>query len=172
MRVLVLNCGSSSLKFQLIETSEQQIAQNNDRVLAHGAVERIGSDDAKITYQIAGGEKEEKQQAVKDQKQAIQMAFDHLTAPGGALSHPKDVEAVGHRIVHGGEAFHESTLIDDQVLQEIEKLSELAPLHNPENLKGYYASRELLPDARQVAVFDTAFHQTMPPRAYLYGPAV
>jgi acetate kinase len=169
MRVLVLNCGSSSLKFQLIETSREQIAQNNDRVLAHGAVERVGSDDAKITYQMADREKEEKHQSVKDQKQAIQLAFDHLTAPGGALSHPKDVEAVGHRIVHGGEAFRESVVIDDQVLKEIEKLSVLAPLHNPENLKGYYASRELLPDAKQVAVFDTAFHQTMPPRAYLYG---
>jgi acetate kinase len=169
MRVLVLNCGSSSLKFQLIETSREQIAQNNDRVLAHGAVERVGSDDAKFTYQMAGREKEEKQQAVKDQKQAIQLAFDHLTAPGGALSHPQDVEAVGHRIVHGGEAFHESVIIDDRVLKDIEKLSDLAPLHNPENLKGYYASRELLPDAKQVAVFDTAFHQTMPPCAYLYG---
>ncbi len=169
MRVLVLNCGSSSLKFQLIETSREQIAQNNDRVLAHGAVERVGSDDAKFTYQMAGREKEEKQQAVKDQKQAIQLAFDHLTAPGGALSHPQDVEAVGHRIVHGGEAFHESVIIDDRVLKDIEKLSDLAPLHNPENLKGYYASRELLPDAKQVAVFDTSFHQTMPPRAYLYG---
>ncbi len=169
MRVLVLNCGSSSLKFQLIETSREQIAQNNDRVLAHGAVERVGSDDAKFTYQMAGREKEEKQQAVIDQKQAIQLAFDHLTAPGGALSHPQDVEAVGHRIVHGGEAFHESVIIDDRVLKDIEKLSDLAPLHNPENLKGYYASRELLPDAKQVAVFDTAFHQTMPPRAYLYG---
>jgi acetate kinase len=157
------------LKFQLIETSREQIAQNNDRVLAHGAVERVGSDDAKFTYQMAGREKEEKQQAVKDQKQAIQLAFDHLTAPGGALSHPQDVEAVGHRIVHGGEAFHESVIIDDRVLKDIEKLSDLAPLHNPENLKGYYASRELLPDAKQVAVFDTSFHQTMPPRAYLYG---
>ena len=169
MHVLVLNCGSSSLKFQLIETDAEKIASNTDRALAHGSVERIGSADAKITYQLAGGKKEEKTASVADQNEAIRIAFEHLTAAGSTLTDPKQIEAVGHRVVHGGEAFKESVLIDNAVLKEIEKLSELAPLHNPENLKGYYASRELLPGAKQVAVFDTAFHQTLPVHAFLYG---
>lgn len=151
MKVLVLNCGSSSLKYQLIETSDEQIASNSDCAVARGSVERIGSGE------------------VANVEQAIGVAFDRLTAADGALSHRGEIEAVGHRFVHGGEKFKSSVLIDDGVLKEIEALSGLAPLHNPENLKGYYASRKLLPDAKQVAVFDTSFHQTLPPRAYLYG---
>ena len=169
MHVLVLNCGSSSLKFQLIETGAEQIKANTDRVLAHGSVERIGSADAKLTYQVAGGEKEQKTAPIQGQKEAIQFAFDHLTGGGSFLTDLKQIEAVGHRVVHGGEAFTESVLIDDAVLRQIEALSDLAPLHNPENLKGYYAARALLPGAQQVAVFDTAFHQTLPVRAFLYG---
>jgi acetate kinase len=163
MKILVLNCGSSSLKFQLIETSEEHIPAHTDRALAHGVVERIGSRDAKITYQAAGGPKEELVRPIMEHKDAIQFALEHLKAD------PRDIEAVGHRIVHGGETFHESVLIDDDVLKQIEVLSELAPLHNPNGLKGYYASRALFPEAKQAAVFDTAFHHTLPPRAFLFG---
>jgi acetate kinase len=169
MHILVLNCGSSSLKYQLVATSEEQIANNSDRALAVGAIERIGSEDAVSTFQLAGGEKRRKTVPVLRNKDAIQIAFDHLTEAGGPLKDPREIEAVGHRIVHGGEAFRESVLIDNQVLRQIKAVSDLAPLHNPHNLKGYYASRALLPNARQVAVFDTAFHQTLPPYAYLYG---
>ncbi len=169
MHILVLNCGSSSLKYQLIETSVEQIAANSDRALAHGAVERIGSLDAKVTYQVAGGKKEEKTAPADTPEDAIRIAFEHLTAPGGPLNDSTPIEAVGHRIVHGGEEFQESVLIDDEVLRKIESLSDLAPLHNPHNLKGYYASRKLLPEAKQAAVFDTAFHHTLPAKAFLYG---
>jgi acetate kinase len=169
MLILVLNCGSSSLKYQLIETGAGQIASNSDRALAQGAVERIGFEDAVSTYQTTGGEKATRTAAILRHKDAIQIAFDHLTAPGGPLTDIKQIEAVGHRIVHGGELFKESVLIDDKVLREIERVSDLAPLHNPHNLKGYYASRVLLPDVPQAAVFDTAFHQTLPRRAFLFG---
>ena len=169
MLILVLNCGSSSLKYQLIETNAEQIASHADQTLAHGAVERIGFEDAVSTYQEGGGEKETKTASILRHKDAIQLAFDHLTVPGGAIEDIKKIEAVGHRIVHGGERFTESVLIDDNVLREIERVSDLAPLHNPHNLKGYYASRTLLPDAKEVAVFDTAFHQTLPRRAFLFG---
>ena len=165
MRVLVLNCGSSSLKFQLIETSRQQIDGDADRVLARGLVERIGSQDAKIGFQITGADKEETTAPVKDAAQAIAIAFDKLAGVGDL----KAIEAVGHRFVHGGDLFSESVLIDDATLKKIESLSPLAPLHNPHNLQGYYESRKALPDAKQVAVFDTAFHQTLPARAFLYG---
>jgi acetate kinase len=169
MLILVLNCGSSSLKYQLIVTSAEQIAGNSDRALAQGAVERIGFEDALCTFQVAGGEKQTKTAAILRHKDAIQTAFDRLTAPGSPLKNIQQIEAVGHRIVHGGETFTESVLIDDQVLREIVRVSDLAPLHNPHNLKGYYASRALLPAAKQVAVFDTAFHQTLPRWAFLYG---
>jgi acetate kinase len=169
MLIFVLNCGSSSLKYQLIETSADQITANSDRALAHGAVERIGFEDAVSTYQVAGGAKETRTASILRHKDAIQLAFDHLTAPGSPLKNIQQIEAVGHRIVHGGESFTESVLIDDKVLREIERVSDLAPLHNPHNLKGYYASRTLLPHAKEVAVFDTAFHQTLPRRAFLYG---
>jgi acetate kinase len=169
MLILVLNCGSSSLKYQLIATGAEQIAANSDRALAHGSIERIGFEDAVSTYQVAGGEKEKITASILRHRDAIQLAFDHLTAPGSPLKDVKEIEAVGHRIVHGGETFTESVIIDDQVLREIVRVSDLAPLHNPHNLKGYYASRALLPAAKQVAVFDTAFHQTLPRWAFLYG---
>ena len=169
MHILVLNCGSSSLKYQLIETGEAQIRDNSDRALARGSVERIGSDDAQLSYQNGKAPKQETTATVRDPEEAVRIAFENLTAPDGPLKDPKQIEAVGHRIVHGGDLFQESVLIDDAVLKQIESLSELAPLHNPHNLKGYYASRKLLPDAKQAAVFDTAFHQTLPPRAFLYG---
>ena len=163
MNVLVLNCGSSSLKFQLIETNRELIDGNADRALAHGSVEKIGTSEARITYQEVGGEAQKSSRPVLQHKEAIQIAFDFLHTES------RQIEAVGHRIVHGGETFRESVLIDKEVLRQIEACSDLAPLHNPHNLKGYYASRALLPDAKQAAVFDTAFHQTLPTHAFLYA---
>lgn len=169
MNILVLNCGSSSLKFQLIETSADQIANNTDRLLARGSVERIGSSDAKLSYAQGSEAKEEKTAAVRDHEEAICIALENLTSKNGVLKEHQEIDAVGHRVVHGGDIFRESVLIDEAVLHQIESLSELAPLHNPLNLKGYYASRDLFPKAKQAAVFDTAFHQTLAPRAFLYG---
>ncbi len=165
MLVLVLNCGSSSLKFQLIETSRAQMDDDSDRVVGRGQVERIGSEDAKVSWQITGSGKQQKTEPVKDAEQAITIAFESLAS----AADPQQIEAAGHRFVHGGDLFQESVEIDDATLKQIENLSALAPLHNPHNLQGYYASRKLLPKAKQVAVFDTAFHQTLPRRAYLYG---
>src|SRR5580700_4188197 len=168
MKILVINCGSSSLKFQLIETSPDQIAHDNDRLLAKGEIERIGSTQALVTYEAAGGARERAGRAVRDYGEAIQAALDHLTG-SGLLSNLAEIEGVGHRVVHGGEKLQSSILIDDEVLAEIERCIDLAPLHNPNNLKGYQATRKLLPDAKQVAVFDTAFHHAMPPHAFHYG---
>lgn len=161
MRVLVLNSGSSSLKFQLMETSPE-------RTLAHGAVERIGESDAAIKFE-AGGTPRKFTKAIPDHKSAIQAAFDCMTAAKGVIGDLQEIEGVGHRVVHGGEHFHSSVLMTEDVVRQIDALSELAPLHNPHNLKGYYASKELLPHASHVAVFDTAFHQTLPPSAYRYA---
>ncbi len=161
MRVLVLNSGSSSLKFQLMETSPE-------RTLAHGAVERIGASDAAIKFE-AGGQPDKFTKAIPDHKSAIQAAFDCMTAAKGVIGDLQEIEGVGHRVVHGGEHFRSSVLMTEDVVRQIDALSELAPLHNPHNLKGYYASRELLPHASHVAVFDTAFHQTLPPSAYRYA---
>ena len=152
MKVLVLNCGSSSVKFQLIETSPELAAGAQDRRLARGSVERIG------------------EASVPDHEQAIRLALASLTDPQqGAIRQLEEIQAVGHRMVHGGEHFRESVVIDQAVLKAIEECVPLAPLHNPHNLTGYFASRRLLPNARHVAVFDTAFHQTLPPKAYTYG---
>jgi len=138
MKILVLNAGSSSLKFNLFEVTPETIEENSERVLATGAVERLAG-----------------------MSDALQSVFRQTD---GAV-----VEAVGHRIVHGGDRFHESVIIDDGVEKEIDDLSVLAPLHNPHNLEAYRAAREHLPNVPQVAVFDTAFHHTLPPRAYVYG---
>lgn len=140
MKILVLNSGSSSLKFQLIET-------DTEHRLAQGEISKIGTE-------------------VKNHDEALATAFKQLKESGTVL---EDIAGVGHRVVHGGEHFSQSAIIDDRVLRLIESASELAPLHNPANLKGYYASKALLPHATQVAVFDTAFHQTLAPHAYLYG---
>jgi acetate kinase len=166
MNIFVLNCGSSSLKFQLIETSAEQIAANQDRLLVHGEITKIGSADAIVSFQSKGGEKSKVTRPVLKHRDAIEASFDCLKQSGAELD---SIEGVGHRIVHGGEQFQQSVIIDDAVVRGIEGLIELAPLHNPHNLKGYYASKLLLPQATHVAVFDTAFHQTMPPKAYLYG---
>ena len=162
MKVLVLNCGSSSLKFQVIETGAEQ-------VLARGHVERIGAADARISFLVSGGEEKRETRSIPDHKEAIAAAFAFLESQTKVIGALEEIEGAGHRIVHGGDRFEESVLITPDVLREIEAVSHLAPLHNPPNLKGYYASVALLPRARQVAVFDTAFHQTLAARAFLYG---
>src|SRR5579863_348143 len=169
MKILVLNCGSSSVKFQLIETSPAQIASNQDRMLARGEVERIGSGDAIVSYQAPPAPPARLSRPILKHKQALEAAFECMRASESALGRLEEIEGVGHRVVHGGERFHESVLIDEDVVRGIEASIDLAPLHNPHNLKGYDAARELLPHAAHVAVFDTAFHQTLPARAYLYG---
>jgi acetate kinase len=169
MKILVLNSGSSSLKYQLIETDKDRIAADQDLVLARGAVEKIGSPDAIISFASHSGFKSKVSMPVLKHKEAIQSAFDHMTGENGVLKQLDEIEGVGHRIVHGGEHFHQSTLMTEDVVKQIEALVELAPLHNPHNLKGYYASIALLPGAKNVAVFDTSFHQTMRPAAFLYA---
>ncbi len=167
MKILVLNCGSSSVKFQLVETDLERIDRNQDRLLARGLVERIGTAEA-VVY-CEAGERTTKDVGLElpDHHAAIAKVIA-LLQHTGALKDPQQVDAVGHRVVHGGD-FRDSQLITPEVLKKIEDTVELAPLHNPHNLKGYYVCRELFPAKPMVAVFDTAFHQTMPARAYLYA---
>ncbi len=162
MKVLVINCGSSSLKYQLIDS-------DTEAVLAKGLCERIGIDGA-LTYQKAGCDKEQSTPAMPTHKEAIQLVLDALTNDKtGAIKSLKEVDAIGHRVVHGGEKFASSVIINDEVIKAVEECNDLAPLHNPANLIGINVCSELMPGVPQVAVFDTAFHQTMPPKAYLYG---
>ncbi len=162
MNVLVINCGSSSLKYQLINS-------DSESVLAKGLCERIGI-DGRLTYQKAGCDKEVTEAAMPTHKEAIQMVLDALVNDRtGAIKDLSEVNAVGHRVVHGGEKFASSVVIDADVLKAIEQCNDLAPLHNPANLIGINACMELMPGVPMVAVFDTAFHQTMPEKAYLYG---
>ncbi|MDE5908092.1 MAG: acetate kinase [Lachnospiraceae bacterium] len=163
MNVLVINCGSSSLKFQLINSKSEE-------VIAKGLCERIGIEGSKMTYAPAGGAKQETETPMKDHTQAVELVLHALTdAKTGVVKSLDEIGAVGHRIVHGGEDFASSTLITDEVMKAIEKCNDLAPLHNPANLIGIRACMELMPETPMVAVFDTAFHQTMPEEAYLYG---
>lgn len=162
MNILVINCGSSSLKYQVINS-------DTEAVLAKGLCERIGL-DGRLVYQKAGGEKEITDADMPTHKQAIQMVLDALVNPKtGALKSLEEIGAVGHRVVHGGEKFASSTILNEEVLKVIEECNELAPLHNPANLIGIRACQELMPNVSMVGVFDTAFHQTMPEEAYLYG---
>ena len=162
MNVLVINCGSSSLKYQLIDSE-------SEAVLAKGICERIGI-DGRLVYQKAGLDKEITEAAMPTHKQAIQMVLDALVnEKTGALKSLHEIDAVGHRIVHGGEKFTKSTIITDEVLKTVEECNDLAPLHNPANIIGVNACRELMPEVPMVGVFDTAVHQTMPAKAYLYG---
>lgn len=163
MNILVINCGSSSLKYQLINS-------DTEAVLAKGLCERIGIEGSQITYQPAGGEKEVTVSPMPTHTQAIQMVLNALTnEKNGVIKSLDEVGAVGHRVVHGGEKFTTSTLLTDEAMKAIEECNELAPLHNPANLIGIRACQELMPNTPMVAVFDTAFHQTMPEEAYLYG---
>ena len=162
MNVLVINCGSSSLKYQVINSDTEE-------VLAKGLCERIGI-DGRLVYQPKGGEKETTEAAMPTHTEAVRMVLDALVNPKtGVLKNLNEIDAVGHRIVHGGEAFAETTLIDEKVIAAVEQCSDLAPLHNPANLIGVRACQEVLPGVPMVGVFDTAFHQTMPKEAYLYG---
>lgn len=162
MNVLVINCGSSSLKFQLINSESEQ-------VLAKGLCERIGI-DGRLTYQPAGGEKAISEKAMPTHTEAIQFVIDALTdEKTGVVKSLDEIGAVGHRVVHGGEKFTRSVVITDEVKAAIEECNDLAPLHNPANLIGINACQSLMPNTPMVAVFDTAFHQTMPERAYMYG---
>ncbi len=162
MNVLVINCGSSSLKFQLIDSDSEQ-------VMAKGICERIGLDGS-LTYQPAGGEKMKSEKPMPSHKEAISYVIEALTDPEtGVIKDLSEIGAVGHRVVHGGESFSGSVVIDDEVKSTIEECCDLAPLHNPANLIGIYACEEKMPGTPNVAVFDTAFHQTMPEKAYMYG---
>lgn len=162
MNVLVINCGSSSLKFQLINSE-------SEAVLAKGLCERIGI-DGRLTYQPAGGEKEVNDLAMPTHTEAIQFVIDALTNDKtGVVKSLDEIGAVGHRLVHGGEKFASSVVITDEVKKAVEECNDLAPLHNPANLIGVNACEKLMPNTPMVAVFDTAFHQTMPEKAYMYG---
>ena len=162
MNVLVVNCGSSSLKFQLINAE-------TEKVLAKGLCERIGI-DGRLTYQPAGGEKEKSDLAMPTHTEAIQFVIDALTnEKTGVVKSLDEIGAVGHRLVHGGEKFASSVVITDEVKKAVEECNDLAPLHNPANLIGVAACEKLMPGTPMVAVFDTAFHQTMPEKAYMYG---
>lgn len=162
MNVLVINCGSSSLKYQVIDSETEQ-------VLAKGLCERIGI-DGRLVYTPAGGEKEVSDLDMPTHKQAIQFVIDALTnEKTGVIKSLDEIGAVGHRLVHGGEKFACSTIITDDVIKAVEECCDLAPLHNPANLIGVRACQELMPNTPQAGVFDTAFHQTMPMEAYMYG---
>lgn len=163
MNILVINCGSSSLKFQLIDSvSEEWVAKGN--------CERIGLKDSFIVYTKAGEQKIRKEVAIKNHTDGIRLVIEALTdEKNGVVKSLSEIDAIGHRIVHGGEKFAKATIIDDEVMKAIEECCDLAPLHNPANLIGINACKEIMPDTPMVAVFDTAFHQTMPEEAYMYG---
>ncbi len=162
MKVLVINCGSSSLKYQVIDSETEQ-------VLAKGLCERIGI-DGRLKYTPAGGETEVTDAPMPTHKEAVQMVLDALVnEKTGALSDLSEIGAVGHRVVHGGERFTKSAVIDEDFIAGVEAVSDLAPLHNPANIIGIRACQALMPGVPQVGVFDTAFHQTMPEKAYMYG---
>lgn len=162
MIVLVVNCGSSSLKYQLVN-------MDNEEVMAKGLVEKIGLSDSLLTHKW-NGQKKEVQQSIPDHQVAVKMVLDILTdAECGVIKSMDAIDAVGHRVVHGGEEFASSTVINDEVMKALEKCSAMAPLHNPPNIIGINACKAIMPNVPQVAVFDTAFHQTMPPKAFMYG---
>ncbi len=162
MKILVINSGSSSLKFQLIDTAHYD-------VLAKGLIERIGGEKAQLSFS-AGREKLNNEQPVGNHNRAVEIVLTFLLdGAAGVVSCLEDIDAVGHRVVHGGEAFRQAVLIDDAVMAQIDAYSALAPLHNPANLAGIQACARVMPGVPQVAVFDTAFHHTIAPKAYLYG---
>ena len=163
MKILVLNCGSSSIKYQFIDT-DKQIA------LAKGIVERIGMSSAVLTHQRYDGDQIKIVGEILDHAIGIEYVLGVMLSKNhGVIDDKRDIEAVGHRVVHGGETFSDSVLITDEVMQVLQENIELAPLHNPPNIKGIQAVKRILPDTPQCSVFDTAFHTKMPPKAYLYG---
>lgn len=163
MNILVVNCGSSSLKYQCIDMKQEQ-------VIAKGLCERIGIPGSVLVHQPQGGDKVSIERPMDSYKDAIAMVLEALIHPSyGVMASLEEIEAVGHRVVHGGERFAQSVAIDEEVLEAIRECNDLAPLHNPANLIGICACREIMKDVPMVAVFDTAFHQTLPPKAYLYG---
>lgn len=165
MNVLVINCGSSSLKFQLIDSV-------SEKAICKGLCDRIGIDGSFIAYTPLGKDKIKKEIPMVDHQIAITNVIEALTnKEDGVVSSLSEIGAVGHRIVHGGEKFNKATIINDEVIKAIEECNDLAPLHNPANLIGVRACQKLMPNTPMVAVFDTAFHQTMPEEAYLYGLA-
>lgn len=165
MKILVLNCGSSSIKYQLFK-----MTNDNFEVLAKGLIERIGLNDSILTHKPAGREPYKIVLDIPDHTVGINMVMDALVNPShGVIEKVSEIKAVGHRVAHGGENFKESVLIDNDVKWDIEKCGELAPLHNPAHLKGILSCEKLLPGIPQVAVFDTSFHQTMPDYAYMYA---
>ena len=163
MNILVINCGSSSLKYQLISSETEE-------VLAKGLCERIGIDGSAISHTPTGGDKVTEELPMADHTDAVRYVIDKLTdANVGVIKSLDEIDAVGHRIVHGGEKFASSVVINDEVMKAIEECNDLAPLHNPANLIGINSCKAIMPGVPMVAVFDTAFHQTMPKKAYLYG---
>ena len=163
MKILVLNCGSSSIKYALYD-------MDTKKVLASGGAERVGLDGAFVKVKLPNGEKKTIMHDIPEHTEGVKFIFSLLTDPEiGAIKDLKEINAVGHRMVHGGEKFNKSVLLDDEVLKAFEECSDLAPLHNPANLKGVNAVKELMPGLPQVGVFDTAFHQTMPPKAFMYA---
>ena len=163
MKILVINAGSSSLKYQLIDTAD-------NKVIAKGLCERIGIENSKLTYKPSGKEGFELVQNMKDHTDAIKLVLDALVDPvHGVIADMNEIDAVGHRVVHGGEKFAESVLLTDEVIETLESLNDLAPLHNPANLMGIRACKAIMPNTPMVGVFDTAFHQTMPAEAFIYA---
>lgn len=163
MKILVLNCGSSSIKYKLIE-----MPANN--VLAQGGVEKVGLKDSFLKLTKPNGEKEILEKEIPEHTVGIEFILETITsAERGAIKSLDEIDAVGHRVVHGGEKFNKSVLITDEVIKNIEECIKVAPLHNPPNLKGIAAVTKLMPNKPQVAVFDTAFHQTMPQKAFMYA---
>lgn len=163
MKILVINCGSSSLKYQLIDMETEEL-------MAKGLVERIGIEGSRIKHETIGKEKKTIETPMQDHKRALELVMESLTNEEyGAIKSLDEIDAVGHRVVHGGEDFAKSVIIDEKVLKGIEDNVEIAPLHNPPNIMGIKACQRLLPNVKQVAVFDTAFHQTMPAESYIYA---
>lgn len=163
MNILVINCGSSSLKYQLIDSE-------SEKVLAKGLCERIGIDASSIIHQPADREKWKKEVDMPDHTAAVKLVIETLTDKEVGVIHSLDeIDAVGHRIVHGGERFASSVIITEEVQRQVEECNDLAPLHNPANLIGIRSCKEVMPDVPMAGVFDTAFHQTMPKKAYMYG---
>ena len=163
MKILVLNCGSSSVKYKLIDT-------DGNNVMAEGGVEKIGLHDGFLKYKLSDGSKAIKELGLTDHKGAVKAVLDILTDPElGCIKSYDEIDAVGHRVVHGAEKFSKSVLLTDEVIQQVKDCYDLAPLHNPANVTGIEAVEEILPGIKQVGVFDTAFHQTMPAKSYMYA---